>query len=123
MHISRKVITALIAAGIASGAAAGTAFADFPDQAYGDLNGSEPVSVRQQQIANQKILGSAGGATPVRHGTAIVADFPDQAYGDLNGSVPVSVRELSRARASTGGLNLKFLGDWNGTAKSGFPRQ
>jgi len=123
MHISRKIITALIAAGLASGAAAGTAFADFPDQAYGDLNGSEPISVRQQQIANKRILGSVGSAIALPQHTAVVADFPDQAYGDLNGSEPVSVRALSGVRPVTTAPKLNFLGDWNGTAKTGFPRR
>ncbi|WP_305986080.1 hypothetical protein [Roseibium sp. MMSF_3544] len=32
------------------------AYADFPDQAYGDLNGSEPVPVRKLQADNARVL-------------------------------------------------------------------
>ncbi len=33
--------------------------ADYADQAYGDLNGNNPVSVRQQQIDNARALRSS----------------------------------------------------------------
>lgn len=33
--------------------------ADYADQAYGDLNGNNPVSVRQQQVDNARALRSS----------------------------------------------------------------
>lgn len=123
MNTTRKIITTFLTAGVLSGAAIGTALADFPRQAYGDLSGNEPVSVRQLQISNQKALGAVHGRTVRTSNPAATADFPDQAYGDLSGDVPVPVRELTSARPGKNLLILPFIGDWNGTAKKGFPHQ
>jgi hypothetical protein len=67
MRTSKKIITTLLAAGIVSTAAIGSALADFPRQAYGDLNGNEPLSIEQMRIANQKALKSAGGVRVSSH--------------------------------------------------------
>jgi|GEM_PF-2068519 len=123
MHTTRKIITALLAAGIVSSATIGSALADFPRQAYGDLSGNEPVSVRQLQIDNQRALDASGAVKKGPSGNSAVADFPRQAYGDLNGNQPVPVRALRANKTSANVPILPFLGDWNGTAKPGFPHQ
>ena len=122
MRTTKKIITTLLAAGIVSTAAIGSALADFPRQSFGDLSGDEPVSIEQMRIANQKALQSSGRSA-VRVNSAVLADFPDQAYGDLNGENPVPVREQSKSTQSKNLLILPFIGDWNGTSKTGFPHQ
>lgn len=121
MRTTRKIIATLLTAGVVSSAAIGSAFADFPRQSYGDLSGDEPLSVRQMHFANERALRAVRGNRVQIVNPSATADFPRQAHGDLNGEERVPVRELTNARQGGNVLILPFLGDWNGTAKSGFP--
>ncbi|QFT29277.1 hypothetical protein K1718_02640 [Roseibium porphyridii] len=124
MRTSKKILSTVVAATFVSGALIGGAFAQFPDQTVGDLNGNNPVSIQQMQIANAKALRDAGKLNTKSYvNRAAVADFPDQTVGDSNGNTPVPVR-VQATRASDSNLTiLPFIGDWNGTAKKGFPHQ
>ncbi|MET1416677.1 hypothetical protein ABVF61_30710 [Roseibium sp. HPY-6] len=124
MRTIKKTLSTVVATTFVSGALIGGAFADFPDQTYGDSNGNNPVSIQQMQIGNAKALRSSGKlskSTSVSH--AALADFPDQTVGDANGNTPVAVRVQAIRANDSNLLILPFKGDWNGTSKQGFPRQ
>ncbi|WP_298816869.1 hypothetical protein [uncultured Roseibium sp.] len=124
MRTIKKTLSTVVAATFVSGALIGGAFAQFPDQSVGDLNGNNPVSIQQMRIANEKALRSSGKlSTKSFVNRAAVADFPDQTVGDSNGNTPVPVRAQATRKTDSNLLILPFIGDWNGSGKEGFPRQ
>ncbi|CTQ55971.1 hypothetical protein LP7551_04527 [Roseibium album] len=132
MTTNKKLLSSLIAAVFVSGAFVGNAFALDPDDSVGDLTGDKPLSIRQMKIANEKALRAARNGRLLtlkpqsEASRAAYADFPDQSVGDLNGNNPVPVRQQVRDNSIADRqdlLILQFQGDWNGTAKKGFPHQ
>ena len=130
MRTNKKFLSSLLAAAMVSAAMIGNAFADDPDDTVGDLTGDKPLSIRLMQIQNQRALAAAQNrqAFSRQQSNAAYADFPDQTVGDLNGNNPVPVRRQAANNSLARGsdkplLILQFQGDWNGTAKKGFPHQ
>ncbi|MET1416697.1 hypothetical protein ABVF61_30815 [Roseibium sp. HPY-6] len=125
MRSIKKIASSALTATFVSGALIGNAFAEFPDQTFGDGNGNQPVSIQQMKIANAKALRAAGrlsvSKNTVNH--SAFADFPDQTVGDLNGANPVPVRKVFADTEQPNVPISQFEGDWNGTSRVGFPRQ
>lgn len=118
MRTSRKIISSVIAAAFVSGAAVTGAFANDPDDSVGDLTGDKPLSIRQQQIANAKALEDARGNR--------LLILPVE--GSYNGEERFTARQQAASNAKIAAQRsslsiLEFQGDWNGTAKAGFPHQ
>ncbi|MEM9630422.1 MAG: hypothetical protein AAGA50_03795 [Pseudomonadota bacterium] len=130
MRTTRKILSPLIAAAFVSGAFIGTAYAIDNATQFGDLSGNEPLSVQTMRAQNERALRSSQkrsvNAYSAGNTNRAYADFPDQAFGDLSGNNPVPIRRQSvenRASGSDSLLILQFQGDWNGTAKEGFPHR
>ncbi|MCX2725678.1 hypothetical protein [Roseibium salinum] len=120
MHTSKKLLSILATAAVLSGASVATAQADNLFDRYGDATGNRPLSIYQQQEFNAKALRDAAG------NRLLIL----QHVGTLNGEEPLSqdlqkesIAKIHAAGTSNARHAMPFQGDWNGTAKAGFPHR
>ncbi|MEM9634428.1 MAG: hypothetical protein AAGA50_24075 [Pseudomonadota bacterium] len=116
MRTNKKFVSSLLAAAFISTAAAGSALAFDGGEAYGDATGDQPLTIRQMQIANEKALRDA------RNNRLLILDV----QGSYNGEERLTADQQAAFNvASAKGSKpiLPFIGDWNGTAKAGFPHK
>ncbi len=114
MRKIKNTLPTLAAATFISAATIGGAFAFDPDYRVGDASGDRPVAVQQQRVQNARALESARTVTTV------------EARGQANTQYRLQAQFLNAKPGSTNKTPLPilpFIGDWNGTAKPGFPHQ
>ncbi len=113
MRTTKKILSTVLATAFVSGALAGSAFARDPDETVGDLNGDRPMTIRQQRVANEKALRDARTLRIIEGKWDLTNQY----------RIPFEQEKGRNANATQPGPLLPFKGDWNGTAKAGFPHQ